>query len=150
MRLNVGCGHDQLPGWVNVDASPNLGPDVHVWDLDVLPWPWKPDSADEIRGVDIFEHVNDPVGFITECHRILKPSGTLRLQTTYYQWMDAFTDPTHKRFPTEHTFDYWVRGNVLYEAQNDQMGGVEFIKVKVFPNPSTGQMDVTLRKPRNA
>jgi len=147
MRLNLGCGHDVLPGWVNVDASAKLGKAVQVWDLDVPPWPWDTGSAEEIRGIDIFEHVDDPVLFMTECHRILQPGGVLRLQTGYYQWVDAFTDPTHKRFPTEYTFDFWVKGTPLYEAQNEQMGGVEFIKVKVAPNTATGQLDAILRKP---
>jgi len=148
VRVNLGCGRDILPGWVNVDIAANLiGAPYTVWDLDVHPWPWAADSVDEIRARDIFEHVNDPVGFITECHRILKPGATMRMQTTYWQWIDAYTDPTHKRFPTEQTFDFWVKGTALYEAQNAQMGGVEFVKVKVQPNPNTGQMDVILRKP---
>jgi predicted SAM-dependent methyltransferase len=148
VRVNLGCGLDILPGWVNVDASGQLGPSVNVWDLDDIPWEWAGDcSASEIRARDIFEHVDDPVGFMCECHRILVPGGPLRMQTTYWQWVDAFTDPTHKRFPTEQTFDYWVRGTALYEAQNAQMGGVEFVKVRVEPNPGTGQMDVVLRKP---
>jgi hypothetical protein len=36
---------------------------------------------------------------------------------------------------------------VFYENQNRMFGGVEFIKVKVEPNPHTGQLDVVLRKP---
>ena len=146
MRLNLGCGRATLHGWTNVDIFDMPGVNV-VWDLDRPPWPWDDSSIDEIRGIDIFEHVSDPILFMTECHRILRPGATLRLQTTYYQWVDAFTDPTHKRFPTEYTFDYWVAGTVLYEAQNMQMGGVEFVKVKVEPNRMTGQLDVVLRKP---
>lgn len=147
MRLNLGCGRDILPGWINVDASAALGPSVEVWDLDE-PWQWaEDDSAEEIRGIDIFEHVDDPVLFMMEAHRVLKPGGVLRLQTGYYLHRDAYTDPTHKRFPTESTFDFWVPGNVLYDAQNVQMGGMAFVKVKVKPNPATGQLDVILRKP---
>jgi predicted SAM-dependent methyltransferase len=149
VRLNLGCGHDILAGWVNVDASDRLGgpPLLVVWDLDVLPWPWDDMTASEIRGIDIFEHVNDPVGFVSECHRILEPGGMLRLQTGYYLHQDAYTDPTHKRFPTEHTFDFWIPGNVLYDAQNAQMGGAAFEKIRVKPNHQTGQLDVILRRP---
>ena len=147
MRLNLGCGHDIIPGWVNVDASDRLGPKVQVWNLDVLPWPWKSGTADEIRGVDIYEHVDNPVGFMAECHRILKPDGILRLQTCYWQCMDAYTDPTHKRASTEDSFDFWVKGTVYYRAQNDQMGGMAFEKMKVAVNPATSQLDVILKKP---
>ena len=150
MRLNLGCGRDILPGWINLDASDALGQEVLVWDLDEQPWPFHDRQAEEIRGIDIFEHVDNPVGFMTECHRILHPGGILSLQTGYYQWVDAFTDPTHKRFPTEFTFDFWVAGTPLYVAQNAQMGGVRFEKVKVEPNRMTGQLDAVLRKPKDA
>ena len=49
MRLNLGCGRDVLPGWVNVNASDQLGPGVEVWDLDEHPWPFEDGSASEIR-----------------------------------------------------------------------------------------------------
>lgn len=147
MRINLGCGKDILPGWVNVDASDQLGPGVEVWDLDEHPWPFEDASAQEIRGFDIYEHVWDPVGFMIECHRILQPGGTLRLQTCYYLCIDAFTDPTHKRFPTEYTFDYYVPGTPFYETSNAQFGGIVFEKIKVEPNVATGQLDVILRRP---
>ena len=147
-RYNLGCGGDILPGWVNVDVCLDLGPRIEVWDLDEHPWPFPAGTASEIRAFDIFEHVDDPVGFMVECHALLEPGGPLRIRTPYYQWIDAFTDPTHKRFPTEHTFDYWINdGNPLYTNQNRMFGGIEFVKGKVEPNPVTGQMDVVLVKP---
>jgi SAM-dependent methyltransferase len=150
VRLNLGCGHDILPGWVNVDASDRLGPGVDVWDLDDLPWPWETASVEEIRGVDIYEHVWDPVGFMTECHRVLKPGGLLRLQTAYYLSMDAYTDPTHLRSSTEDSFDFWIPGTPYYRAQNAQMGGMTYEKISVKVNPATGQLDVLLRRPTDA
>ena len=151
MRVNLGCGRAILPGWVNVDACPDLGPGVEVWDLDEHPWPFEDGSAAEIRGFDIFEHVEDAVGFMAECHRILAPGGVLRLQTTHHTCIDAYTDPTHKRFPTEQTFDYWIRGTIFYDMQNVMMGGFHFEPLPGRPaaalNPGTGQMDVYLRKP---
>jgi SAM-dependent methyltransferase len=150
VRLNLGCGHDILPGWVNVDASDQLGPGVEVWDLDEREWPFETGSAEEIRGIDIYEHVWDPVGFMIECHRVLRPGGVLRLQTSYWQCVDAYTDPTHKRFSTLDSFDFWVPGTPYYAASNTQMGGMVFEKIKVEVNPATGQLDVILRRPTDA
>ena len=147
MRLNLGCGWDQLPGWVNLDASDQLGPGVEVWDLDEHPWPFPDASAAEIRAVDVYEHVDNPVGFIVECHRVLEPGGVLRIQTAYWQCMDGYTDPTHKRVSTEDSFDFWVEGTPYYAAQNAQMGGVSFDKVSVRPE-ADGQLHATLRRPR--
>jgi len=137
-----------LPGWVNVDASLNLPGTYEVWDLEELPWPFEDATADEIRGFDIIEHITGRLvpAFMQECHRILRPGGVMRLRTTYWQWIDSYTDPTHTWHPTEQSFDYWIPGTVLYKAQNIQMGGVAFEKLRVEPNPSTGQMDVILRR----
>jgi len=152
VRLNLGCGKDQLPGWVNVDACPILPGTYEVWDLDEHPWPFEDNSASEIRGIDIYEHVHDPVGFMAECHRILEPGGLLRLQTAYWTLRDGYTDPTHKRVSTEDSFDFWIEGTIYYDAQNLQMGGFRFEpgaegKHHARLNMDTGQLDVLLRKP---
>jgi predicted SAM-dependent methyltransferase len=133
LRLNLGAGGLLLPGYVNVDRMPGPGIEV-VHDLDTAPWPWPDESAERIDAKDVFEHLNEPVLFMTECWRILQIGGTLRIHTPHWRFQDAYTDPTHKRFPTEHTFDYWIPGTVLYEAHNRFYGGVTFEAV-------TGRMD---------
>lgn len=69
MKLNLGCGHVRLDGFVNVDLA---GSDQDV-DLSVFPWPWKDGTVDEIVASHILEHFSKEDGyrFIEECHRIL-------------------------------------------------------------------------------
>jgi cyclopropane fatty-acyl-phospholipid synthase-like methyltransferase len=143
VKINLGSGRDPQDGYVNLDAAPVPGADI-VHDLDVAPWPFKDGEADEIRAVDIFEHVNNPITFMTECHRVLTPGGVLTIQTTFWRSETAFTDPTHRRFCTPHTFDYWLPGTPLYE-NNPAYGGVSFQKVHL--GPSGTEMIVILRKP---
>lgn len=142
MRINLGCGSDIAPGYVNLDRVAGPGVEV-VHDLDRLPWPFEDDSADFLLATDVFEHVSDAIGFMTECHRILMPNCHLRLHTPHWRSADAFTDPTHKRFPTEHTFDYWIPGTVL-SKHNAAYGGVWFDLVAL--QPDGGSMDVILAK----
>lgn len=132
-RLNLGCGSRQMAGWVNVDCAEIPGVDV-VHDLDVIPWPWGDASITEISGFDIFEHVNNPIGFMNQCGRILRPGGILNLHTNYWKSENAFTDPTHKRFCTEKSFDYWCQGTEFNERYGAAYAapGVLFEKVKVY------------------
>ena len=112
MRLNVGCGGKVRDGWVNVDAHPLPGVDV-VHDLDVFPWPFEDGSCDRVVAEHVFEHVARPVEFVLECWRVLEPGGVLTVTCPHWTSENAFTDPTHVRFVTDRTFDYWCVGEPL-------------------------------------
>jgi SAM-dependent methyltransferase len=145
MRLNLGCGTLPEPGWVNVDLADCPGVDV-VQDLDVAPWPWPDGSVAEIQALDVFEHVDRPVLFMVECHRVLRPGGQLLIRTPHFQHWSAYADPTHKRFPTPLTFDYWIRGTEWHERYNAAYGGVTYVKAGYELDQPTGQQTFTLRK----
>lgn len=145
MRLNLGAGPRPMPDAVNVDRVPLPGIDV-VHDLDVRPWPWADDSVEAIHARDLFEHLADAVGFMVECHRVLIPGCTLWIRTpnVAVNAGDAFTDPTHRRFPTWETFDYWIPGTRYYAEHNAAYGGVAFEMLD--KRPDDGSMVVVLSK----
>jgi predicted SAM-dependent methyltransferase len=130
MKVNIGCGSEILPGYVNLDIAKVEGVDV-VHDLDVAPWPFSDGEVHEIRAWHVFEHVSDPILFMTEAHRVLDTYGVLGMQTPHLMSLEAFTDPTHKRFPTEHTWDYWIPGTALFRANNAAYGGVSFDRLVI-------------------
>ena len=145
MKLNLGAGSVIRDGWVNVDIAPLPGVDV-VWDLDVAPWPWPDGAARAIEAKDIFEHLARPVQFMTEAHRVLRAGGQLHIRAPHWLSPDAWTDPTHRRAVTEHTWDFWIaNGNPHYEANNAAYGGVEFDLCRRLVD--RGAVDITLRKP---
>lgn len=143
MRLNLGAGGHPEEGYVNVDrvALPGI---ERVHDLDVGPWPWGAGSVSVVRAKDVFEHVNDPVLFVNECWRVLVDGGLLWIRTPHYRSPDAFTDPTHKRFLTEHSFDYWIADTMLFADHNAAYGGAVF-ELATF-TPDGGSMIFRLRK----
>src|SRR6266576_3316022 len=97
LRLNLGCGNDILPGYVNHDMVRHR-PEVDiVHDLRVLPWPWASDSAEVIRLLDVVEHLPAVVPVIDECWRVLGPGGVLHLRVPHYQHESSWRDPTHVR-----------------------------------------------------
>jgi SAM-dependent methyltransferase len=107
--LHLGCGRSYKVGWVNVDCMARLKPDMVV-DLTKFPWPWEDNSVDAIYSSHVFEHLPNTVETMDECHRILKPGGTLECVVPFAMSTVYMQDPTHCRPWTEATLDYFVKG----------------------------------------
>lgn len=122
MNLNLGSGTLCYDNAVNLDRVGLPGVDV-IHDLDVMPWPFGSCTFDEVWGTQVFEHVADPVGFMAEVWRVLTPGGLCFLTVPYWRSENAFTDPTHRRFCTERTFDYWCPGTALHAQFGAQYAG---------------------------
>lgn len=108
MKLNLGCGTDVRPGWVNVDRHRAQG--VTTIDLSKTPWPWPDASADEILASHVIEHVPDAYEFLDECGRVLKPGGRLTLYFPY--WKDPVAchgNLDHKRTVHPHGLTHYVK-----------------------------------------
>jgi SAM-dependent methyltransferase len=146
-RLNLGAGYDILAGWVNSDLVALPGIDV-VHDLDVAPWPWEDGSVNSIRSIDVFEHVDDPVVFMNECCRVLKTGGILHIRSPFWKHENAYIDPTHKRFCTERTFDYWIRGTEFHGKYGQAYcrEGVLFERISTELTDGNSNVTVVLRK----
>ncbi len=85
MRLNLGCGTDIKPGYVNVDARKIPGVDV-VTDL-AAKWPWDDGSVDEILMLDFLEHFpyRSTEGILQQAWKVLKPGGALVVQVPSFE-----------------------------------------------------------------
>lgn len=81
MRLNLGSWIHPKDGWVNVDIEKWEGVDV-VADLNRVPWQWKTASVDEVRAIDILEHLGKltKVEIVHELGRIVKPGGNVEIR----------------------------------------------------------------------
>lgn len=103
MRLNLGCGQNKLPGWVNVDHSEACRPDARV-DLESLPWPWPDNSAEEVLLNHVLEHLGgDPalyIGIMKELWRVCRPGATVTIVVPHPRSDDFLNDPTHVRAVT--------------------------------------------------
>lgn len=100
MKLNLGCGHNKRPGWVNVDHSDTCSPDVVV-DLEQTPWPWPDDSVDEVLMSHVLEHLGQQtrtyLAIWQELYRVCKPGALLLIFVPHPRHDDYITDPTHVR-----------------------------------------------------
>ncbi|MBI4388561.1 MAG: methyltransferase domain-containing protein [Nitrospinae bacterium] len=86
--LNLGCGKNLLPGWLNCDSLPVPGA-VYLDGSRPLPFP--ANAFDYIFAEHMIEHLPLPsiASLLTDCRRVLKPGGTIRLVTPN---LDAFID----------------------------------------------------------
>jgi SAM-dependent methyltransferase len=97
MRLNLGCGRDIRPGWVNIDCAPLPGVD-HVVDFDAKPvLPFDDDSVTRSQGSHVIEHLRDPLPFMAELWRVTAPGRLAVFRCPYGSADDADEDPTHVR-----------------------------------------------------
>ena len=105
-RLNMGCGKDIRPGYVNVDVVALSGVDV-VHDLNSFPYPFSSDSFDEIRCINVLEHLNDTVRVMEELHRICRNRGVVNIRVPYWNSHITHADPTHRRGFHKMQFEYF-------------------------------------------
>jgi len=105
--LDVGCGRRKIPGAIGIDFNINTDADV-VHNLNHFPYPFPDNNFDKIHCDGILEHLDDIVCVMEELHRIAKPGALVEVTAPYFTSVDAFTDPTHKRFFAMRSFDYFT------------------------------------------
>jgi len=100
MKLNLGCGQNKLPGYVNVDREASMAPDL-VMDLEAFPWPFEDDSVEKIMAKHVLEHVGgDPKVFIRimqELYRVCRAGAEIEIWVPHPRHDNFLDDPTHVR-----------------------------------------------------
>ncbi len=102
-KLNLGCGEFKKNGYINVDISPLVNPDV-IHDLNTFPYPFNNDEFDVIEAEHVLEHLEDPFKVMKELHRIAKNGALVVIKVPHFS--RGFTHPEHKR-GFDVTFGYY-------------------------------------------
>ncbi|QEL54333.1 class I SAM-dependent methyltransferase [Chromobacterium paludis] len=99
-KLNLGCGHDKRPGFINVDSQAACQPD-QVVDLEHFPWPWADNSVDEVVMSHVLEHLGASadiyLGIIQELYRVCAPDARVFITVPHPRSDNYLADPTHVR-----------------------------------------------------
>jgi len=138
--LDIGCGHRKLPGAWAIDALDLPGID-QVHDLDVFPWPVPDAHFRWVRAMEVLEHVDDFMGCMDECYRVLRPGGRLTIKMPFMGSVHHHTDPTHRRAATSRSLDYFLADQQLaaydYARSRFTLVGFEYVR-EVAVRPPVG------------
>lgn len=160
-KLNLGCGKDYRPGWVNVDAVAAVRPDV-VHDL-AEPLPFADQTFSLVLAQDILEHFTKEmvVEVIREIARVLIVGGQLEVRVpNLNDIIERFADDeaTRNEFIYGTTFETGIFGAhkvgftpvglvAMMEQVNLQLIGINRVETnfvarfkKVLPNKKVRQL----------
>jgi len=63
-----------------------------------------------------------------ECYRLLKPHGKIHIRVVYWNHKYAFSDPTHVKFFSEVSFEFFTRKRRSYYTNAQfKLGKLEYI-----------------------
>lgn len=106
-KLDLGCGPAKLQGHIGVDKVSLETVDI-ICDFEANYLPFKDECIDVVYSSHALEHIKDIEKVMSEVYRILHKNGHFLIQVPYFRYTTAFQDPTHVRFFTLKTFDYFV------------------------------------------
>lgn len=128
--LDIGCGSLKQLGTVGVDQRAVPGVDV-VCDFE-RGLPFKTDSVRAAYSIHSVEHMRDLITFMVDLYRVCAPGARVYIKTPYYTSCKAFLDPTHVRFMTEESFEYFKSPNYYGLPTNFRTVAIEFGMRKPF------------------
>jgi SAM-dependent methyltransferase len=135
--LNVGCGHDVRPGYVNQDIADLPGVDV-VCELGEEKLPFEDGAFDVILARDVLEHV-DLVPALRELHRVLAPGGRLVISTVHFTSRNLWIDPTHRRGFSLRTLDMFVGNGTRSYYFDFAFDSIEHVKLQMNNEDGPGR-----------
>jgi len=104
MKIDIGCGYKQIPGFIRVDGDINCKPDFLV-NLETDRLPFEDNSVQEVRATHILEHIG--AGFfhlLKEIYRVCEDGAFVYIEVPHFNHDIFKIDPTHVRALTVETF----------------------------------------------
>jgi len=132
IKLDIGCGKWKKPGFTGVDIVKLDGVDI-VCNLEKEKLPLEDNSVNEIYTRYFLEHVSDLIKVMEELWRVCGSGAKIVAGVPYYNSIGAFKDPTHKRFFTYETFDYFTATKKLPNYYSDVKFKIIKKKILFYP-----------------
>jgi len=115
--LDIGCGNHKVKGSIGLDSVKIEGVDI-VHNLNKFPYPFKKNTFDVIYANQVLEHLEAPLNdILEELCRICKLDGRIKILVPHALSVGAFTDPTHVKYFTYFSFDYFGSNEQSYYSK---------------------------------
>ena len=111
-KLDCGCGPVKLAGHIGIDCVKLDNVDFVV-NLENEPLPFVDGHFDACYSGSTLEHIRNLDHIINEVSRVLKQGGSFFIHVPYAKSIGAFQDPTHVRFFTLLTMDYFAQSSKM-------------------------------------
>lgn len=115
-KLNLGCGFDIKPEYINVDIV-NWPWVDKIFNFEKTPYPFEKNSFDEIYCSMVMEHVHNLSQMIDELVRICKNWAKIKIIVPYFSSPNVRWDITHVRGFNTNSFS-WFHSNSLKSSWN--------------------------------
>lgn len=135
-KLNIGCGRDYRPGWVNIDISTECKTDL-VADIRVHSLQEKEASVDEIFISGVLEQIGENehlIHALNECHRVLKTGGVMTVVVPNAKFAIAHQDPMDVRKFTKETFSYFLKTARQWDLYGSVYGFKGWSEIRIEEN----------------
>jgi predicted SAM-dependent methyltransferase len=138
--LNLGCGKRFHKDWVNLDFVSN-NPLVKSHNL-LNGIPFENNSFDVVYHSHVLEHFNKADGekFITDCYRVLKPGGVIRiavpdLEHIVRQYLNKLEESMEGNVQSQHDYN-WIMLELYDQTVRNSSGGemAKYLFQEQIPN----------------
>ncbi|MCG8350074.1 MAG: class I SAM-dependent methyltransferase [Chloroflexales bacterium] len=113
VTLDIGCGRNKHNGAIGLDLVRLTGVDI-VSDIEKCCLPFEDNRFQKVYIHHVLEHIRDLTGALDEIERVCATGAIIEILVPYFTCVGAFGDPTHVRFFTYHTFDYFTDDEKRY------------------------------------
>lgn len=134
--VNIGCGRDYKPGYINTDISRDTKADLY-FDIRKDRFPWDDETVPEIYISGVLEQIGDNEQLIhamNECHRVLKTGGRMIVVVPNAKFSIAHQDPMDVRKFTAETFPYFQIGARQHDLYGSVYGFKGWSKIRIEEN----------------
>ena len=120
-KLQLGCGANLLPGWLNTDR----GAHARATYLDAArPFPLPAASFDRVLCEHLIEHLERETGaaMLAECARVLRPGGRIRVSTPDLTVVAKLVEAGRSGDEVAARYVHWCAEGFLSGADGDRPG----------------------------